>query len=66
MVGEEEAIWFLRLFLPYLNVLLFKMRSFFSGDPATTMKARVVFSLCLHLCILLYPCSNVSFTGEFV
>ncbi|WOL01163.1 reticulon-like protein B21 isoform X2 [Canna indica] len=40
MVGEEEAIWLLRLLLPYLNELLFKMRALFSGDPATTMKAR--------------------------
>ncbi|WOL19849.1 hypothetical protein Cni_G28651 [Canna indica] len=40
LVGEEEAIWLLRLLLPYLNELLLKMRVVFSGDPATTMKAR--------------------------
>lgn len=41
MVGEEEAIWLLRLLLPYINELLLKIRALFSGDPATTMKARV-------------------------
>ncbi|XP_074569826.1 uncharacterized protein LOC141826474 [Curcuma longa] len=42
MVGEEEAIWILRLLLPYLNEVLLKMRALFSGDPATTMKMAVL------------------------
>ncbi|XP_008790667.2 reticulon-like protein B21 [Phoenix dactylifera] len=42
MVGEEEAIWLLRLFLPYINELLSKLRDLFSGDPATTMKLAVL------------------------
>lgn len=41
MVGEEEAIWILRLLLPYLNEVSFKMKALFSGDPATTMKAKI-------------------------
>ncbi|XP_038978466.1 reticulon-like protein B21 [Phoenix dactylifera] len=42
MVGEEEAIWLLRLLLPYINELLLKLRALFSGDPATTMKLAVL------------------------
>lgn len=38
LVGEEEAIWLLRLLLPYINEALLKLRGLFSGDPATTMK----------------------------
>lgn len=38
VLGEQEAIWLLRLVLPYVNELLLKLRALFSGDPATTMK----------------------------
>lgn len=38
LVGEEEAIWLLRLLLPYINEALLRLRGLFSGDPATTMK----------------------------
>ncbi|XP_059453863.1 reticulon-like protein B21 isoform X2 [Corylus avellana] len=38
VLGEQEAIWLLRLFLPYVNELLLKLRALFSGDPSTTMK----------------------------
>lgn len=38
VVGEEEAIWVLKLLLPYLNEFLLKVRALFCGDPATTMK----------------------------
>ncbi|KAH6827487.1 Reticulon family protein [Perilla frutescens var. hirtella] len=38
VVGEEEAVWVMKLVLPYLNEFLSKLRSLFSGDPATTMK----------------------------
>lgn len=41
MVGEEEAVWLLRLLLPYVNELLLKLRVLFSGDPETTMKLAV-------------------------
>ncbi|XP_042508875.1 reticulon-like protein B21 isoform X2 [Macadamia integrifolia] len=42
IVGEQEAIWVLKLILPYLNEFLLKLRSIFSGDPATTMKLAVL------------------------
>ncbi|GJR90361.1 reticulon-like protein B21 [Tanacetum coccineum] len=38
IVGEDEAIWALTLFLPYINEFLLKVKALFSGDPATTMK----------------------------
>ncbi|GJZ26438.1 hypothetical protein Tco_0570691 [Tanacetum coccineum] len=38
VIGEDEAIWALRLFLPYINEFLLKVKVLFSGDPATTMK----------------------------
>ena len=40
LVGEEEAIWLLRLVLPYINEVLLNLRSLFSGEPATTMKVK--------------------------
>ncbi|KGN65248.1 reticulon-like protein B21 isoform X2 [Cucumis sativus] len=42
VVGEEEAIWVLKLLLPYLNEFLLKVRALFCGDPATTMKLAVL------------------------
>ncbi|KAK1323105.1 Reticulon-like protein B21 [Acorus calamus] len=42
VLGEEEAIWAVKLVLPYLNELLIKFKSLFSGDPATTMKLALV------------------------
>ena len=38
VLREEEAIWVLRLILPYLNEFLSKLRAMFSGDPGTTIK----------------------------
>lgn len=38
VVREEEAIWVIKLLLPYINEFLLKLRALFSGDPATTMK----------------------------
>ena len=43
VLGEEEAIWLLKLVLPYVNELLLKLKALFSGDPSTTMK--VIFFL---------------------
>jgi len=40
LLGEEEAIWLLRLVLPYINEVLLNLRSLFSGEPATTMKVK--------------------------
>ncbi|KAF9596070.1 hypothetical protein IFM89_007123 [Coptis chinensis] len=42
LVGEEEAIWLLKLILPYLNETLLELKAIFSGDPATTMKLAVL------------------------
>ncbi|KAG8651933.1 reticulon-like protein B21 isoform X2 [Manihot esculenta] len=42
VLGEEEAMWLLKLVLPYLNECLLKIRALFSGDPATTMKLAVL------------------------
>ncbi|KAK7388359.1 hypothetical protein VNO78_23175 [Psophocarpus tetragonolobus] len=42
VLGEEEAIWVLKLILPYLNEFLSKLRGMFSGDPGTTMKLAVL------------------------
>ncbi|KAG5080826.1 hypothetical protein JHK86_004891 [Glycine max] len=42
VLGEEEAIWVLRLILPYLNEFLSKLRAMFSGDPGTTIKLAVL------------------------
>ena len=38
VVGEEEAVWLIKLILPYINEFLSKIKALFSGDPATTMK----------------------------
>ncbi|GJZ01900.1 hypothetical protein Tco_0519861 [Tanacetum coccineum] len=38
VIGEDEAIWALRLFLPYINEFLLKVKALFLGDLATTMK----------------------------
>lgn len=40
IVGEEEAVWALKLILPFINEFLLKIRALFSGDPATTMKVK--------------------------
>ncbi|CAN6458999.1 unnamed protein product [Victoria cruziana] len=42
---EEDAIRLLRLVLPYLNEILLRVKSIFSGDPATTMKVAVLLFL---------------------
>lgn len=41
VVGEEEAVWVIKLVLPYVNEFLSKLRTLFSGDPATTMKVYI-------------------------
>lgn len=43
VLGEEEAIWLLKLILPYLNEFLLKLKALFSGDPTTTMKVTTPF-----------------------
>ncbi|KAK7310866.1 hypothetical protein RJT34_08635 [Clitoria ternatea] len=41
ILGEEDAIWMLKLFLTYLNEFLLKLKALFSGDPGTTIKLAV-------------------------
>lgn len=38
MLREDDAIWMLRLILPYLNEFLSRLKALFSGDPGTTIK----------------------------
>ncbi|RWW23919.1 hypothetical protein BHE74_00037989 [Ensete ventricosum] len=61
MVGEEEAIWLLKLLLPYVNELLLKLRSLFSGDPATTLKVRLWF--CFQYQYLLHVASQTKMSN---
>ncbi|KAL9314409.1 hypothetical protein ACSQ67_019861 [Phaseolus vulgaris] len=42
VVGEEDAIWMLKLILPYLNEFLSKLKGLFSGDPGTTIKLAIL------------------------
>ncbi|XP_027332143.1 reticulon-like protein B21 isoform X2 [Abrus precatorius] len=42
VLGEEDAIWLLKLILPYLNECLSKLKALFSGDPGTTIKLAVL------------------------
>ncbi|XP_027903203.1 reticulon-like protein B21 [Vigna unguiculata] len=42
VLGEEDAIWMLKLILPYLNEFLSKIKGLFSGDPGTTIKLAVL------------------------
>ncbi|KAJ6759174.1 RETICULON-LIKE PROTEIN B21 [Salix koriyanagi] len=67
VLGEGEAIWLLRLVLPYLNECLLKIRALFSGDPATTMKMAVllfVFARC-GSSITVWKMAKLGFFGVF-
>lgn len=68
VVGQEEAIWLVKLFLPYLNEFLLKLKALFSGDPATTMKVYTNSLFCFFFLVLLsgrrkriklYECVNI-------
>lgn len=67
VVGEEEAIWLLKLILPYLNEFLLKVRALFCGDPATTMKlAAVLFVLArCGSSITIWKMAKLGFFGVF-
>ncbi|XP_011018020.1 PREDICTED: reticulon-like protein B21 isoform X2 [Populus euphratica] len=67
VLGEGEAIWLLKLVLPYLNECLLKIRALFSGDPATTMKMAVllfVFARC-GSSITIWKMARLGFFGVF-
>ncbi|KAJ1256173.1 hypothetical protein BS78_K073400 [Paspalum vaginatum] len=68
LVGEEEAIWILRLVLPYINEVLLNLRSLFSGEPATTMKlALLLFAMarCGNF-VTLWTLAKLVFFGVFI
>ncbi|KAK3123162.1 hypothetical protein QOZ80_8AG0625020 [Eleusine coracana subsp. coracana] len=68
LVGEEEAIWLLRLVLPYVNEVLLNLRSLFSGEPATTMKlALLLFAMarCGNF-VTLWTLAKLVFFGVFI
>ncbi|XP_024968791.1 reticulon-like protein B21 [Cynara cardunculus var. scolymus] len=67
VLGEEEAIWALKLFLPYINEFLLKIKALFSGDPATTMKLAVLLFV-LARCgssITIWKLAKMGFFGVF-
>ncbi|KAL0013536.1 hypothetical protein SO802_000605 [Lithocarpus litseifolius] len=67
VLGEEEAIWLLRLVLPYVNELLLKLRALFSGDPSTTMKLAVLLFVLARCgsCITIWTVVKLGFLGVF-
>ncbi|KAF5445721.1 hypothetical protein F2P56_034752 [Juglans regia] len=67
VLGEQEAIWLLRLVLPYVNELLLKLRALFSGDPATTMKLAVLLFVLARCgsCITIWTVVKLGFMGVF-
>ncbi|KAI4335560.1 hypothetical protein L6164_014196 [Bauhinia variegata] len=67
VIGEEEAIWVLKLILPYLNESLAKLRALFSGDPGTTIKLAVLLFV-LARCgnyITIWKMAKFGFFGVF-
>lgn len=67
VLGEQEAIWLLRLFLPYVNELLLKLRALFSGDPATTMRLAVLLFVLARCgsCMTIWTVIKLGFVGVF-
>ncbi|XP_057514656.1 reticulon-like protein B21 [Actinidia eriantha] len=67
VVGEEEAVWLLKMVLPCLNEFLVKLKALFSGDPATTMKLAVLL-FALARCgssITIWKMAKLGFFGVF-
>ncbi|XP_068648123.1 reticulon-like protein B21 [Aristolochia californica] len=67
IVGEEEAIWVAKLILPYFNELLFKLRSLFSGDPATTLRLAILLFVSARCgsSITIWTMAKLTFFGVF-
>ncbi|KAE9604521.1 hypothetical protein Lalb_Chr11g0072721 [Lupinus albus] len=63
VLGEEEAIWVLKMFLPYLNEFLSKLKAMFSGDPGTTIKLAVLLFVLARCgsCITIWKMAKVGF-----
>ncbi|CAJ2645204.1 unnamed protein product [Trifolium pratense] len=68
VLGEKDAIWMLKLVLPYLNEFLSKLKALFSGDPGTTMKLAVLLFI-LARCgsfITIWKMAKFGFFGVFI
>ncbi|KAK3189685.1 hypothetical protein Dsin_029246 [Dipteronia sinensis] len=68
VVGEEQAVWLLKMVLPYLNEFMLKLKALFSGDPATTMKMAVLLFV-LARCgssITIWKMTKLGFFGVFI
>lgn len=68
VVREQDAIWMLKLVLPYLNEFLSKLKALFSGDPGTTMKLAVLLFV-LARCgsfITIWKMAKIGFFGVFI
>ncbi|WJX29410.1 hypothetical protein P8452_18056 [Trifolium repens] len=68
VLGEKDAIWMLKLVLPYLNECLSKLKALFSGDPGTTMKLAVLLFV-LARCgsfITIWKMAKFGFFGVFI
>lgn len=67
VIGEEEAIWVIKLVLPYLNEFLLKLRALFSGDPVTTMKLAVLLFVLARYgsSITMWKMAKLGFIGVF-
>uniref|UniRef100_A0A1J3CQF1 Reticulon-like protein n=1 Tax=Noccaea caerulescens TaxID=107243 RepID=A0A1J3CQF1_NOCCA len=66
-VREEDVRRMLRLIMPYLNESLLQLKTFFSGDPSTTLKMGVVLFV-LARCgssITLWNLAKFGFLGAF-
>ncbi|PHT52360.1 hypothetical protein CQW23_06822 [Capsicum baccatum] len=68
VVGEEEAVWILKLILPFINEFLLKIRALFFGDPSTTMKMAVLLFLLAKFgsYITIWKLSKLGFFGVFI
>jgi hypothetical protein len=66
VLGEKDAIWMLKLVLPYLNECLSKLKALFSGDPGTTMKVifLYIFSTLHTLLVSLTDSNAVGILGQ--
>lgn len=67
VLGEEEAIWLIKMVLPYLNEFLLKLRCLFSGDPSTTMKLAVLLFILARSgsSITIWKMAKLGFFGVF-
>ncbi|CAL5359646.1 unnamed protein product [Camellia sinensis] len=67
IVGEEEAVWLVKMILPYLNEFLLKFRTLFCGDPATTMKLAIMLFVLARFgsTITIWKMAKLGFFGVF-